>query len=155
MKKLLISLFTLSLFLSLTHLCIPITYAAKPEIKEWEKLDPDTGKVIQNESCTVDGVPTLQCLEVVYNNLLIMSSGIVLLALFIMLGYGAFQFITAMGNSESITAALNTIKYALIGIGLFAVSYLVLFIIDEAFLGGQGKIFELNIPGPADGVTPK
>jgi len=154
MRTLFIALFSLSLLLSFTHARTSISYAAKPEIREWEVLDTQ-GKVDQSKSCTVDGVPTLQCLEVVYNNLLIMSSGFVLLALFIMLGYGAFQFITAMGNSERITAAMNTIKYALIGIGLFVVSYLVLFIIDEAFLGGQGKIFELKIPGPADGVTPK
>ena len=154
MRTLFIALFSLSLLLSFTHTRTSISHAAKPEIRDWEVLDKD-GKVDTTKSCTVDGVPTLQCLEVVYNNLLIMSSGFVLLALFIMLGYGAVQFITAMGNSENIAAALNTIKYALIGIGLFAVSYLVLFIIDEAFLGGQGKIFELNIPGPADGVSPK
>ncbi|MEI7653508.1 MAG: hypothetical protein WCJ70_04540 [bacterium] len=152
MRKLFIILFTFSLLFSLAQQHISVAHA-KPEIREWEKLDAN-GKVIQNESCTVDGVPTLQCLEVVYNNLLIMSSGFVLLALFIMLGYGAFQFITAMGDTEKITGGMSTIKYALIGIGLFAVSYLVLFIIDEAFLGGQGKIFDLKIPGPNTGLTP-
>lgn len=146
-------MFTFSLLFSLAQQHISVAYA-KPEIREWETIDPATGKVDQSKSCTVDGVPTLQCLEVVYNNLLIMSSGFVLLALFIMLGYGAFQFITAMGDTEKITGGMNTIKYALIGIGLFAVSYLVLFIIDEAFLGGQGKIFDLKIPGPATGLTP-
>lgn len=154
MRKLFIILFTFSLLLTFAQGNVPVSYAAKPEIRDWEKINPKTGMVIQSESCTVDGVPTLQCLEVVYNNLLIMSSGFVLLALFIMLGYGAFQFITAMGNSENIAAALKTIKYALIGIGLFAVSYLVLFIIDEAFLGGQGKIFDLKIPGPNTGLKP-
>lgn len=144
---------TLLLVISFVQRSAHVSYA-KPEIRDWEVRDPKTGEVDQAKSCTVDGVPTLQCLEVVYNNLLIMSSGIVLLALFIMLGYGAFQFISAMGSSENIAAGLNTIKYALIGIGLFALSYLVLFIIDEAFLGGQGKIFELKIPGPANGVSP-
>ncbi len=153
MKKLFIILFSLSLLLTFAQGCVPVSYAAKPEIRDWEVLDKD-GKVDTTKSCTVDGVPTLQCLEVVYNNLLIMSSGFVLLALFVMLGYGAFQFISAMGDTEKITGGINTIKYALIGIGLFAVSYLVLFIIDEAFLGGQGKIFDLKIPGPNTGLTP-
>lgn len=119
------------------------------QVRDWEVIDPLTKKVDQSKSCTVDGVPTLQCLEVVYDNILFLASSLVLLVLFAMLVYGGVLFITAFGSSEKIEQAQNTLKWALIGIGLFAASYLILFIIDQAFLGGAGKIFELHIPGPS------
>lgn len=118
------------------------------QVRDWEVRD-GSGNIIQDKSCTVDGVPTLQCLEVVYDNVLFLASSLVLLVLFAMLVYGGVQFITAFGSSENIEQAQNTLKWALIGIGLFAASYLILFIIDQAFLGGAGKIFELHIPGPS------
>lgn len=130
------------------------------QVRDWEVYQKDAaGNIIkdakgnpivaQDKSCTVDGVPTLQCLEVVYDNILFLASSLVLLVLFAMLVYGGILFITAFGSSEKIEQAQNTLKWALIGIGLFAASYLILFIIDQAFLGGSGKIFELHIPGPA------
>lgn len=118
------------------------------QVRDWEVRD-GAGNIIQDKSCTVDGVPTLQCLEVVYDNILFLASSLVLLVLFAMLVYGGVLFITAFGSSEKIEQAQNTLKWALIGIGLFAASYLILFIIDQAFLGGAGKIFELHIPGPS------
>ena len=118
------------------------------QVRDWEVRD-SRGNIDQSKSCTVDGVPTLQCLEVVYDNILFLASSLVLLVLFAMLVYGGVLFITAFGSSEKIEQAQNTLKWALIGIGLFAASYLILFIIDQAFLGGAGKIFELHIPGPS------
>jgi hypothetical protein len=118
------------------------------QVRDWEVRDA-RGNVDQSKSCTVDGVPTLQCLDVVYDNVLFLASSLVLLVLFAMLVYGGVLFITAFGSSEKIEQAQNTLKWALIGIGLFAASYLILFIIDQAFLGGAGKIFELHIPGPS------
>ncbi len=130
------------------------------QVRDWEVYQKDAaGNIIkdakgnpiiaQDKSCTVDGVPTLQCLEVVYDNVLFLASSLVLLVLFAMLVYGGVLFITAFGSAEKIEQAQNTLKWALIGIGLFAASYLILFIIDQAFLGGAGKIFELHIPGPS------
>jgi hypothetical protein len=135
-------LFTTIAFSFLT--AIPVS----AQVRDWEVRDA-AGNIIQDKSCTVDGVPTLQCLEVVYDNVLFLASSLVLLVLFAMLVYGGVLFITAFGSSEKIEQAQNTLKWSLIGIGLFAASYLILFIIDQAFLGGAGKIFELHIPGPS------
>jgi hypothetical protein len=101
------------------------------------------------KSCLVDGVPTLQCLEVVYDNLLYISSWFVMLILFLMLVYGGVQFMLSFGDSGKIESAKNTIWYALMGLGLFSSSYLILWIIDYTFLGGKGLIFQFKIPGPA------
>ncbi len=139
---------------------ILLPQSVSAQIRDWEVYQKDASGnieldanrnpiIVQDKSCTVDGVPTLQCLEVVYDNILFLASSLVLLVLFAMLVYGGILFITAFGSAEKVEQAQNTLKWALIGIGLFAASYLILFIIDQAFLGGQGKIFELSIPGPS------
>lgn len=96
--------------------------------------------------CIVDGVPTLKCFEVVFNNILIMSSALVILVLFIMFVIGSISYLTSLGNPEKIKKAQGTLKYAIIGFVLFISAYLILNIIDILFLGGQGKLFRLEIP---------
>ncbi|GAB4218670.1 MAG: hypothetical protein Fur009_0660 [Candidatus Microgenomates bacterium] len=100
------------------------------------------------DSCMVDGVPTLGCLEIVFGNLLSMSTAFIVLILFIMFVYGAFQYLTSFGNAEKVKKAQGTIRYALIGFILFISAYLILNIIDILFLGGQGNIFKFNLTNP-------
>jgi hypothetical protein len=95
--------------------------------------------------CIVDGVPTLKCLEIVFGNLLFMASAFVLVILFVMFIYGSFRYLTSLGDQEKMTEARNTFTYAIIGLVLFVSAALILFIIDQLFLGGQGKIFEFKI----------
>src|SRR3989344_5258221 len=102
-------------------------------------------------SCvTPEGIPTFKCLEVVFGNILFMSSAIVVLVLFIMFVVGAFRYLTSFGNPESVKKAQGTLRYALIGFILFISSYLILNVICFLFLGGIGKdckLFKLEIPG--------
>lgn len=99
-------------------------------------------------SCVVDGVPTLKCLEVVFGNILFMSSAFIIFALFVMFVMGAFNYLTSFGNPERIKKAQGTLRFAIVGFVLFLSSYLILNIIDILFLGGQGKIFKFELPGP-------
>lgn len=98
--------------------------------------------------CVVDEVPTLKCLEVVFSNLLMMSSAFIILVLFIMFIIGAFTYLTSFGNPEKVKKAQGTLKLALVGFILFISSFLILRLIDVIFLGGAGKIFKFEIPGP-------
>lgn len=98
--------------------------------------------------CVVDGVPTLKCLEVVFGNIVFMSTGLIVLALFIMFVIGAFQYLTSLGNPERIKKAQGTLKFALLGFILFMSAFLILKTIDVLFLGGTGKIFKFEIGGP-------
>ncbi|MCX7955549.1 MAG: hypothetical protein N2593_00335 [Patescibacteria group bacterium] len=100
------------------------------------------------DSCMVDGVPTLSCLEIVFSNILTMSVAFIVLILFIMFVFGGFQYLTSFGNADKIKKAQATLKYALIGFILFVSSYLILKIIDILFLGGDNKIFEFNLQSP-------
>ena len=97
--------------------------------------------------CIVDGIPTLKCLEVIFSNIIFMSSALIIFVLFVMFVVGAFNYLTSFGNAEKVKKAQGTLKYALIGFILFACAYLILNIIDILFLGGQGKIFNLKIGG--------
>lgn len=110
--------------------------------------------------CMADGVPTLKCLEVVFNNLLFLSSMIVILILFSMIVIGAFQYIMSRGNADALKKAKNTIMYAFIGLILFLSSYLILNVIQFLFVGDPEKDgvpsllkFELPqfVPGDATG----
>ncbi len=59
-------------------------------IKEW------------GDCVTPEGVPTLKCLEVVFSNILVMSSVFIVLVLFIMFVFGAFTYLTSFGNPEKV-----------------------------------------------------
>lgn len=98
--------------------------------------------------CVVDGVPTLKCLEVVFENIIFMASSFIVFVLFIMFLVGSFQYLTSFGNPERVKKARGTFKFALIGFILFVGSFLILNIIDILFLGGKGNLFKLNIGGP-------
>ncbi len=99
-------------------------------------------------SCVVDGVPTLKCLEVVFGNILFISSTLVILILFIMFLIGSFSYLTSFGNPEKIKKAQGTFRFALLGLGLFMSAFLILKVIDVLFLGNKGTIFHFEIPAP-------
>ncbi len=100
----------------------------------------------QSSGCMIDGVPTLKCVEVLFGNLLFMSSAFIILVLFIMFLVGGFYYLTSFGDPEKIKKAQGTLKYAIIGLVLYVSAFLILNIIDILFLGGQGKIFRFEIP---------
>ena len=96
--------------------------------------------------CVVDGIPTLKCLEIIFGNILLMSSFFIIIVLFIMFVVGSFRYLTSFGNAERIKKAQGTLKYALIGFILFVSAFLILTIIQKLFLGSGGpNLFEFNI----------
>lgn len=97
---------------------------------------------------TLEGVPTLKCLEVIFGNILFISSGLIVLVLFIMFIIGSLKYLTSAGNPESIKKAQGTLKWALVGTLLFVGSYLILNIICALFLGGTKdcRLFKFEIP---------
>ena len=97
-------------------------------------------------NCVVDGVPTLKCLEIVFGNILFMSSFFIIIVLFIMFVVGSFRYLTSFGNAERVKKAQGTLKYALIGFILFVSAYLILTIIQTLFLGSGGaNLFEFKL----------
>lgn len=111
-----------------------MVYAAAPAVNEWEA-----------SGCVVDGVPTLKCFEVVFENILNIASGLIIVVLFIMLINGAFHYLTSLGNPEKLKKAQGTLRYAIIGLVIFLSSFLILKVIDTLFLGGAETLFKFNI----------
>lgn len=103
------------------------------EIKPW----PNT--------CFVNEVPTFTCLETVFANLLVASSALIIITLFIMFIIGSLRYLTSGGNPEKLKKAQGTLFYAIAGTVLFLASYLILNIIDVLFLGGNGILFKLDL----------
>ncbi len=96
-------------------------------------------------TCMVDGVPTLKCFEVVFQNILNMASGLIVVVLFVMFVMGGFSYLTSLGNPEKLKKAQGTLRYAVIGLVIFLASFLILNVIDILFLGGTGKLFKFSI----------
>ena len=84
----------------------------------------------------VDGVPTLKCFEVVFQNILGMASALVIVVLFVMFVIGAFNYLTSLGNAEKLKKAQGTLRYAVVGLIIFLSAFLILKVIDVLFLGG-------------------
>ena len=97
------------------------------------------------DGCMIDGVPTLDCVEVLFGNLLFLSGAFVMFILLVMLFWGGYNYLTSFGSEEKIKKAQGTMKYAFLGLGIYLGAYLLLNIIDFVFLGGQGNIFHFHI----------
>jgi nitrate reductase gamma subunit len=95
--------------------------------------------------CIVDGVPTLKCLEVVFSNLIVAASTLIIIVLFVMFIIGSFNYLTSLGNPDKVKKAQGTFKFAIVGLTLFISAFLILKTIDVLFLGNQGKIFKFTI----------
>jgi len=125
------------------NLFLPL-FTVSAQIKGWEE---------PGNSCVVDGVPTLKCLEIVFGNILYMSSFFIIIVLFIMFVVGSFRYLTSFGNAERIKKAQGTLKYALIGFILFVSAFLILTIVQTLFLpkvdpnnpGGTPNLFEFKL----------
>lgn len=122
-----------SLFLSFTQ---PVLAA----VPTWNDcLDPTTG------------VATIQCLEVVFARILMVASGITLLAFFVMFSVAGFKFLTSGGDPKQTESAKSTMTWTFFGmigvVGAFIVIQLI-----SSFTGVDvGKIV---IPTPGPNPTP-
>jgi len=136
----------------LTHLFILSLIFIKPfhifaQIRDWNDLDGPglTPPNAAGNTCLVNGVPTLKCGEVVIANLLFISNALVLLILFLMFVLGSYKWMMSLGQSEKVEGAKKTFTWAIIGLVVYASAYIILFTIDQLFLGGSGDIFRLKI----------
>jgi len=91
-----------------------------------------------------DSPATLQDLEVVFSRVVEIVLGLAGIVLFLMLIMGGFRFITVGGDPKAIEGAKKTLTYAIGGIVLIALSFLILRFIST-FTGvdvTQFKIFQ-------------
>lgn len=135
---------SIALVISAFFVYLVSTSQAMAQLRNWDDLD-GKGTASAANSCLVNGVPTLKCLEVVVGNLLFISNVLILLVLFIMFVIGSIKYLLSLGNPEKIEGAKGTFKWAIIGLVIYISAYAILNIIDKLFLGGTGIIFQFKI----------
>jgi hypothetical protein len=96
-----------------------------PDLSSWFNSWEETGK-----TCTVDGVATLDCLKVVFLNLvsaLILFVGLTAVIMFIV---GGYKLINSAGDPKRIESAKHNFTYGLLGLSVVAFAFLIISIIS-------------------------
>lgn len=103
-------------------------------------------KIFCLESTSFGDIPTLKCLEAVFQLLLKNIVALAVLVLFVMLVIGGFKYLTSAGDQKKTASAQQTMTYAIAGIVLMVLAYAI-FQIIHAFTGVDILKFEIpNYP---------
>lgn len=100
--------------------------------------------------CEVSGVATVQGLQCLIGNVMMVAVSLIGFAGFVMLIFGAFRYLISGGNSKGTEGARNTIMYAVIGLILALSSFVILNLIAQ--FTGIPSLTTFFIP--EDSVTP-
>ena len=100
-------------------------------------INPQEGTHLSN------GVATIKGFEWIFQNVVASILFLAGIVLFVMLILGGFKYLTSGGNPESAAGAQKTITYAIIGIVLIALSYLILVVIQD-ITGANVTNFSVN-----------
>jgi hypothetical protein len=98
---------------------------------------PSGGK-LENPLSSIcsDKTPGQQCVQLIIGNVIKAALGIVGSIALLMMTYGGFLWLTAMGNSERIEKGKNTLIWAVLGLTVIFGAYAVTsYIIDKIVLG--------------------
>lgn len=113
------------------------------------KVWGDTGVACIQEQKLPTGeivdVPTLKCLEAIFVIILRIAVPLAVLALLVMLLIGGFRYLTSAGDQKAMASGKQTITYALIGVVLMVLAYLI-FTLIGSYTGLGDKIFKFEIP---------
>lgn len=77
-------------------------------------------------SCLIDGVPQLSCLEIVITNLLSALGGLVFIVLLIMFVIGSITWLTAGDDAAKLKKAKATFFSALTGLLIVSAAFVIL-----------------------------
>lgn len=88
-------------------------------------------------------VATIKGFEWIFQNVVVSILSVAGIVLFILLIVGGFKYLTSAGNPESVASAQKTLTYAIIGIVLIALSYLILVFIQN-ITGANVTTFSVN-----------
>src|SRR4030042_1862328 len=103
----------------------------------------DIGRPPQEGTEVINGVATIKGFEWIFTNVVTMIIGFAGIALFLLLLLGGFKYMTSGGNPESVASAQKTITYALIGLIIIALAFLILIFI-KTFTGANITTFTVT-----------
>jgi hypothetical protein len=82
-------------------------------------------------ACVVDGVATVACTEVVFENVLSIMLGILGIAAFVMIVVSGLQMLLAAGDPKRTEAAQKTLTYAIVGLVIIFIVWFALLFISQ------------------------
>jgi hypothetical protein len=91
--------------------------------------------------------PCIQALGVVFQNILNVVMGLAGFAAFAFLIFGGFKYLTSQGDPKALGAARTTISWALGGLAMIIISYLIILLISNYTGIQQLQKFEIPSPG--------
>ena len=104
-------------------------------------FDPGKGEVGTGK---FSGVATIKGFEAIVENLVSVALGIAAIVLFLMLLSGGFKYMTAGGDPKAVESARKTLTYAIAGVVLIAVAFLILrFIENEVVATRESEVFSI------------
>lgn len=96
-------------------------------------------------ACEIHTVAILSDLECVFASVVEVALAFAGIILFIMLVVGGFKYITSGGDPKGVDAAKKTLTYAIGGVILLALSFLILVLIEQ-FTGANVTNFQIYRP---------
>ncbi len=96
-------------------------------------------------NCVLTGtnVATLRCFECIFQSILNVAVQLAGVVAFVMIIVGGFQLLTAGGDPKKAQTAKNTITFAVVGLVLLIVAWLILKFIED-FTGVKVTIFRIG-----------
>jgi cytochrome bd-type quinol oxidase subunit 2 len=101
------------------------------------------GLVLAAPIDNVNGVATLQGLEGLFNNLISAILALAGIVLFLLLLLGGFKYLTSGGDPKAAESARNTLTYAIFGLLIIVLSFLILLFIED-FTGAEVTNFIIS-----------
>lgn len=76
--------------------------------------------------CVQQGAATIQCLQPLFRNVVTAILSLVGVALFVMFVVGGFKFLVSGGDQKQLQSAQQTLTYAVIGLVVIVLAFLIL-----------------------------
>ncbi|MGA3291648.1 MAG: hypothetical protein ABSC49_00705 [Candidatus Microgenomates bacterium] len=89
------------------------------------------GSFIVKAQGTTSGIATISDLESVFTRVVSLALGLAGITLFILLIVGGFKYITSGGDPKAVEGAQKTLTYAIGGLIVILLSYLILVLISK------------------------
>lgn len=113
-----------------------------PSLPSWDTCTQSIGG---------EQIATVQCLEVIFARILVIIVSLAALAVFVMFIMGGFKLLTSGGDPKTTASARQTLTYAIIGIALMSVAYIIFWLLGQ--ITGIPNLLQFRLP-PANSPTP-
>lgn len=101
---------------------------------------------VTDSGCIVDGVATIACAGVILHNIVVGFMIATAVVVLFMLIIGSIRYILSGGDKQKVDQAKKTITYAIIGIALVFLSFVILRVVSS--ITGNNEIIDSNLEVP-------